>query len=149
MYHAVYRTWRCSSVSQLWLLEVRLRRSSGTTVSCNIKSVMYHVFCLFPPPFLFKIETNLFNPGGSIDLISSESMSPVLCSSSWGRLSRLNQIQKLIQLPVGENISILLNEGSSALKMAQIFRSKSNSFETLFLMSLVNGTQGVYHIACS
>lgn len=60
-------------------------RISGTTVLCNIKSVMYHVFCFFLPPFLFKLEINLFNPGGTIDLISSEPMSPVLCASSWGQ----------------------------------------------------------------
>lgn len=45
--------------------------------------IKYNAFCLFSPPFLFKLETNLFNPVGSIDLISSESVSPLLCASSW------------------------------------------------------------------
>ncbi|RMC07214.1 hypothetical protein DUI87_16670 [Hirundo rustica rustica] len=39
-----------------------------------------------------QLETNLFNPGGSIDLISSESMSQYCVPVHGARLSRLNQI---------------------------------------------------------
>lgn len=51
----------------------------------TIKSVKDNVFCLFLLPVPFKLETNLFNLVGSIAVISSVSMSLLLCASSWGQ----------------------------------------------------------------
>lgn len=80
-------TWFCFLTLCVWgfllwiSVEVglRLRGSSGTTLLSTIKSVMYSVFCLFSPPFLFKLETNLFSPVVSIDLIISESVPTTVC----------------------------------------------------------------------
>lgn len=126
----------------LWISveeELRLRGSSGTTVLSTIKSVMYNVFYRLPPPFFFKLETNLFNLVGSIDLISSESIFPLLCASSWGQ-----NVQTWSDLGTN-SVTCRLKyfhctewRQYSPLKTAYIFINKSKLSETVFLMSLVN-----------
>lgn len=56
-----------------------------TRTLSTIKSVKNNLFCLFLSLFPFKLDINLFNLVGSIEVISSESMFPLLCPSSRGQ----------------------------------------------------------------
>lgn len=101
----------------------------------------------FPPLFHFKLETNLLNPVGSLDLISSESLSPLLCASSWGQNAQT-------QSDLGTNTITSRLKYFHYAEWRQWCSENSldcyeeiNSFRTAFLMFLVNGMwQNIYHI---